>query len=84
MRPSFARMVATQAVLIVLTLVTLYPVLWVVRTALTAGGGLALSASPIPDAPTLDNFADVIGTTSPEGTWLFGRQLLNSLIVARH
>lgn len=82
MRPSFARMVLTQAALIVLALVTLYPVLWVVRTALSAGGGLALSASPIPDAPTLGNFADVIGTTSPEGTWLFGRQLLNSLIVA--
>jgi arabinogalactan oligomer/maltooligosaccharide transport system permease protein len=74
-------MVVTQAVLIVVTLATLYPVLWVVRTALSSSGGLALSASPIPDEPTLANFADVVGT-SKDGSWLFGRQLLNSVIVA--
>jgi arabinogalactan oligomer/maltooligosaccharide transport system permease protein len=81
MKPSFGRMVLTQAALIVLTLLTLYPVLWVVRTALSSSGGLALSASPIPDAPTLQNFVDVV-STSKDGTWLFGRQLLNSLVVA--
>jgi arabinogalactan oligomer/maltooligosaccharide transport system permease protein len=81
MKPSFGRMVLTQAALIVLTLLTLYPVLWVVRTALSSSGGLALSASPIPDAPTLQNFVDVV-STAKDGTWLFGRQLLNSLVVA--
>ncbi|MBI5490571.1 MAG: sugar ABC transporter permease [Deltaproteobacteria bacterium] len=81
MKPSLGRMIATQAVLIVVTLATLYPVLWVVRTALSSSGGLALSASPIPDAPTLANFADVVGA-SKDGTWLFGRQLLNSAVVA--
>ncbi|MBI5498757.1 MAG: sugar ABC transporter permease [Deltaproteobacteria bacterium] len=81
MRPSLGRMIATQAVLIVVTLATLYPVLWVVRTALSSSGGLALSSSPVPDDPTLGNFADVVGT-SKDGTWLFGRQLMNSAVVA--
>jgi arabinogalactan oligomer/maltooligosaccharide transport system permease protein len=81
MKPTLRRMVLTQAALIVVTLVTLYPVLWVVRTALSSSGGLALSASPLPDAPTLRNFVDVV-TASQDGTWLFGRQLLNSMIVA--
>ena len=81
MKPSVTRMVVTQAVLIVVTLATLYPVLWVVRTALSSSGGLALSASPIPDNPTLANFTDVVGS-SKDGTWLFGRQLLNSVVVA--
>jgi arabinogalactan oligomer/maltooligosaccharide transport system permease protein len=82
MRPTFARMAVTQAILIVVTLGTLYPVLWVVRTALESGGGLSLSASPIPERPTIDNFVDVVSTTGPDGAWLFGRQLLNSTIVA--
>ena len=81
MKPSVTRMVVTQAVLIVVTLATLYPVLWVVRTALSSSGGLALSASPIPDDPTLANFTDVVGS-SKDGSWLFGRQLLNSVVVA--
>ena len=81
MKPSVMRMVVTQAVLIVVTLATLYPVLWVVRTALSSSGGLALSASPIPDDPTLANFTDVVGS-SKDGSWLFGRQLLNSVVVA--
>ena len=31
---------------------------------------------------TFEHFASVVGTTSAEGGWLFGRQLLNSLLVA--
>lgn len=82
MRPSAARVIVTHAALIAATLVTLYPVLWVVRTALSPGGGLSLSASPVPREATLDNFADVVGTTGAGGEWLFGRQLLNSIVVA--
>lgn len=61
---------------------TLYPVLLVVKTALSANPALGLSGSPIPEEISFQNFADVIGTTDMDGTWLFGRQLLNSLIVA--
>jgi arabinogalactan oligomer/maltooligosaccharide transport system permease protein len=82
MRPSFLRVALTHAALVMVTLATLYPVLWVVRTALSASGGLALSASPIPDQATLQNFVDVVGTTGHDGSWLFGRQLLNSVVVA--
>ncbi len=48
--------------------VTLYPVLWVVRLALGRG--------------SFENFAAVIGRTGAGGQWLFGRQLLNSLVVS--
>jgi arabinogalactan oligomer/maltooligosaccharide transport system permease protein len=57
----------------------LYPVLWVLRIALTPGATLAMSGD---FEPGLDNFAGVLGTTDLAGRWLFGRQLLNSLAVA--
>ena len=36
----------------------------------------------MPTAVTLRNFADVLGTRDAAGRWLFGRQLVNSLVVA--
>jgi len=82
MKPSLWRVILVHAGLLAVTLLTLYPVLWVVRTALSSSGGLSLSASPLPDAATLGNFADVVATTGRDGSWLFGRQLLNSVVVA--
>lgn len=64
------------------TLVTLYPMLWVLKMALLPSQGFSLSASPVPTAVTLANFADVVLSHDAAGRWLFGRQLLNSLIVA--
>ena len=61
---------------------TLYPVLWVVKMALSPGASMTLSASPLPTDITLQNFIDVIGSTDPQGRWLFGRQLLASFAVA--
>lgn len=94
-RPSTARRVLTHAVLITMTMVAIYPVLWVVSMALTPqdalsgapleGGGLLAtlwSLLPIPQDPTLANFSHVVSTTAADGTWLFGHQLLNSLVVA--
>lgn len=81
MKPPWIRVAATHAALVAVTLLTLYPVLWVVKTALSPGGGLSLSASPIPDEATLSNFRDVVTTTARDGSWLFGRQLLNSVVV---
>lgn len=76
------RQVLTHAFLITFTGVTLYPVLWVIAMALTPQQGFSMSLLPIPANPTLDNFAHVVSTSSSDGTWLFGRQLLNSLVVA--
>lgn len=80
--PSAARTAITHAFLCMFTLMVLYPVLWVVAMAFTPQQGFSMSLLPIPSDPTLDNFAHVINTSSADGTWLFGRQLLNSLVVS--
>ncbi|MDX2013445.1 MAG: sugar ABC transporter permease [Myxococcaceae bacterium] len=68
--------------LVLACVVALYPVLWVVKLALAPTQALSLSASPIPDAVTFDHFRDVVGATDSQGRWLFGRQLLASVVVS--
>ncbi len=80
--PSLARRLLTHAALVAVTLATLYPVLWVIKMALSPSQAFSLSASPIPEAVTWQNFADVLGTHDATGRWLFGRQLLNSVVVS--
>lgn len=72
----------SHAVLMVVAVVVLYPVLWVVRMALSPSQAFASGLSPIPTDVTLQNFKDVVGHTDLAGTWVFGHQLLNSLVVA--
>ena len=72
----------THLVLIAVTVATLYPLLLVLRIAFSPGQGFDADLSPIPDAVTLDNFRAVIGEEAADGTWLFGRQLLNSAVIA--
>jgi arabinogalactan oligomer/maltooligosaccharide transport system permease protein len=74
--------IAVHLGLLMFTLATLYPVMWVVTMALAPGQGFATGLLPVPSEVTLDNFVDVVDTTDAGGTWLFGRQLLNSVIVA--
>jgi arabinogalactan oligomer/maltooligosaccharide transport system permease protein len=78
----FVETAAVHAVLCVATVLTLYPVLWVVRMALTPSQGFALSPSPLPEHFDLQNFRDVIFVRDSGGAWLFFRQLLNSIIVS--
>lgn len=77
--PSTIRVVLTHAALVGLTFATLLPILWVVRMSLSPAQGFTLSLG---GAWTLDNFRAVISTTSADGSWLFGRQLMNSLVVS--
>ncbi|MBX2798416.1 MAG: ABC transporter permease subunit [Myxococcales bacterium] len=49
--------------------------------ALTPSQAFGMGASLVPTEITLQNFVDVVGTTDGAG-WLFGRQLLNSVVVA--
>jgi arabinogalactan oligomer/maltooligosaccharide transport system permease protein len=70
-----------HALLLLVTVVTLYPVAWVVDMALTPAQGFASGAVPIPLHPSLQNFVDVVGRTDGHG-WLFGRQVLNSVVVS--
>ncbi len=71
-----------HAVLIPLTMATLYPVLWVLKMALTPKGTPDLSANPFPTQVTFANFEALIGTTDIHGAWLFGHWLFNSLVIA--
>jgi len=83
--PSLWKRLLIHGVLIVLTMATLYPVLWVVKMALTSSQGFSLTAMPIPWPPseiTLDNFRHVLTTHDMADRWLFGHQLLNSVIVS--
>lgn len=68
--------------LVPLTVLTLYPVLYVVKLALTGTGGVSSSPWPWPETFSLSAFRTVIGHTDSAGTWLFGRQLLNSLVIS--
>ena len=80
--PSVPVLLATHLVLVVTTLAVLYPVLWVFKMALTPSQAFSMDPMPIPTEVSLQNFREVIGTTAADGSWLFGRQLLNSLFVS--
>ncbi len=78
--------VLVHVVLVGAVIFALYPVLWVVALALSGTPSPEPSAIPFPAEPTLEHFEAVAtaSRTTPEGEsiWLFGRQLLNSLIVS--
>lgn len=80
-RPNLLVLMLVHMGLLVFTVATLYPILWVVKMAVTPSQSFVMGASPFPTAFSLQNFIDVVGTTDAEG-WLFGRQLMNSLIVS--
>ena len=68
--------------LIAATIVTLYPVLWVIKMAVTPSQAFAVGLNPLPTTLAPDNFSDVLGNTSLDGTWVFGHQLFNSVMVS--
>ncbi len=78
------RSFALNALLVSACAVTLYPVLWVVKMAVSRVDGMSLSANPFPRAAdvTLENFSGLLGATDGDGRWLFGHQLFNSLVVS--
>ncbi len=74
--------VAAHVVLLAAVAFALYPVLFVLSAALSPGDAPEARIIPWPSAPSLANFGAVLGTTTEDGRWLFGRQLLSSLLVA--
>lgn len=68
--------------LVLVCVVTLYPVLWVVGLALSPSQGFTAGLWPLPAHPTLANFADLVTATDRAGHMLFVRQLANSLLVS--
>jgi arabinogalactan oligomer/maltooligosaccharide transport system permease protein len=76
------RVALAHAALLLASAVVLYPVLWVVKMALTPSQAFDLSLNPVPVDPSLANFREILGSTDLKGTWLFGHWLWNSLILA--
>jgi arabinogalactan oligomer / maltooligosaccharide transport system permease protein len=84
-RTSRLESLAVHTVLLVAVAVALYPVLWVVALALSGGAVPEARAVPLPIDPTLEHVHAVVthARSTPEGdVWLFGRQFLNSIVVA--
>jgi arabinogalactan oligomer/maltooligosaccharide transport system permease protein len=81
-RASWWQVAATHAVLSMMCVVALYPVLWVIKMALSPTPTTSLTINPFPSEVTLSNFTDIIGSTDQQGRWLFGRQLFASLAVS--
>lgn len=83
---SLPERIAVHVVLVLAVAFALYPVLWVVATALSGSLTPEPRALPVPQAPTLEHLDAVVLSERQlsDGTsiWLFGRQLLNSLVVS--
>ncbi|MFH1533088.1 MAG: sugar ABC transporter permease [Pseudomonadota bacterium] len=75
------RSVVLHLILVCFTLVTLAPLLWVLKLAFNGSRKGLSSLSFIPEEPTLDNFVQVV-SHSENGVWVFGHHLLNSVIIA--
>jgi len=80
-KPSKIKVMLAHAALVLITIITLYPVLWVLKMALEPSQSFSMGISPIPSDISLDNFRTVISTSDAEGA-LFPRQLWNSLVVS--
>lgn len=68
--------------LILVTMGTLFPLIWVMKIAFSGEQGFSSDLGPIPSHITLKNFIDIINAHDAKGNWLFGRQLLNSVVVS--
>ena len=68
--------------LVIVTALTVYPILLVIGIALSPRTGFQGVVSPIPDEPTVQNFIDVMTASTDQGEWLFGPQLVNSVVVS--
>jgi arabinogalactan oligomer/maltooligosaccharide transport system permease protein len=80
--PSRIKQLLAYAGLSVFTCCVLYPVLWVIKMALTPSQAFSLSLNPLPSEISAQNFADLVTATDMDGSWLFAHQLFNSVVVA--
>jgi arabinogalactan oligomer/maltooligosaccharide transport system permease protein len=78
MRVSLSKQVGTHALLIIASMASLYPVLWVVKMALSPSQGFSMSGNPLPTEVSGENFMYIFTM----GDGLFWRQLFNSIVVS--
>ncbi len=81
-RSTWLQSALVHLALMIMCVVSLYPVLWVLKMALSPAQTMSLSVNPLPSSVTFRNFTDIIGSTDPQGRWLFGRQLFASVDVS--
>ena len=65
-----------HVLLMTASIIAIYPVLWVLKTALAPGQSLSPDPSPFPDTVTTEHFQEVLGAPS------FWRHAANSLVVS--
>ena len=84
MKPRIPEVIITHAVLLLMSAAVLYPVLWVLKLALTPGGQLGddPSAIPLPKTFDLGNFSAFLFAKDFNGNPLFWYQLGNSLMIS--
>jgi len=70
--PPLVTVLAVHLGLLAFTMATLYPVLWVLKMALTPGQAFVMGASPIPTTVSTENFTHVVGTPSVEALMAVG------------
>lgn len=75
---STPKVVLTHTFLIATCMIVLYPVLWVIKMALSPNQGFSLSTNPLPTQVTLSNFIHIF--TMDGG--IFWRQLFNSIVIS--
>jgi len=81
-RPTWLVAIGWNLALVAVCAVTLYPVLWVLKMALTPSQAFDMSPIPFPSTLSLSNFQDLVTSTDMAGNWLFGHWLFNSVVVA--
>ncbi|MBM74001.1 MAG: ABC transporter [Proteobacteria bacterium] len=79
---SLGKQLFYQALLILISIAVLYPILWVLKMALTPSQAFSMDPWPIPSQISFENFIAVVSTSDSTGNWLFGQQLFNSIIIA--
>jgi arabinogalactan oligomer/maltooligosaccharide transport system permease protein len=78
----WSKQLGRQAILMFATILTLYPVLWVLKIAFSEQSGFGSSLVPWPEHPSLANFARVMGAVDSAGEPVFFRQVWNSTVVS--
>lgn len=78
MRVSLTRQILTHALLMLACAASLYPILWVVKMALSPDQSFAMSGNPLPTEVSGENFLHIFTM----GDGLFWRQLFNSIVVS--
>ncbi len=81
-RVSVLQSVLSHTLLIGAVIFALYPILWVLSLAFSAGESPELGPIPVPDQFSMEHVEAVALRRSDDGTWIFALQLGNSLLIS--